>query len=106
MTTRQRDILPLPPFAQRHLYPSVCISRNIRRRSIDRIHDIDWANEGDTSINDLGGHDIATADTHAPPSSSFAALSDIASAYRDVGKPELNLTPDGALVQLLRSTSL
>ena len=104
--TRQRDILPLPPFAVRKIDPSINISRNTRRRIINRIHDIDWANEGVTSINVLGGHDLATADTHAPPSSSFAALSDIASAYRDVGKPELNLTPDGALAELLRSTSV
>ena len=41
-----------------------------------------------------------------PRSSSFAALSNIASAYRDVGKPELNLTPDGALAELLLSTSV
>ena len=106
--SRQRDILPLPHFDAPLLDRSVVLSRGTRRRIIKRNHNLNWANDAITSLNALGGHGTsAPDDLRCLPVGSLAALEEVSQAFHSVGSPvEPLLTPDGALRELLHSTSI
>ena len=108
MAVRHRNILPLPHFDVPLLDRSASISRSTRRGIIKRNFNLSWATDVITSINTLGGHGTSAAvGLRGLPAGTCAALEEVSGAFRDIGKPvEPSLTPDGALAELLRSTSV
>ena len=105
---RQRDVFPLPYFDSSVLDRSVVLSRGPTRRIIKRNHKLSWKNDAITSLNSLGGHGLsAPADLKCLSAGSVSALEEVSQAFSDLGSPvEPLLTPDGALRELLHTTSV
>ena len=107
MACRQRDILPLPHFAENSLNRARILSRSVARRVVRANKPVQWANDAISALNELGGRGVSEPPPHSSlGAGSVAALSHIAASFDRIGDPPAQLSPEGALRELLGSTSI
>ena len=106
MLSRQRDILPLPPFEADLFDGTSKLSRSVKRRVKHQTHSVSWANDACRSLNDLGGRNLDPPSNGACEFGTRAAVSHVAEAFANIGEPPADLSQEGALRELLLNTSV
>jgi hypothetical protein len=102
---RQRDVFPLRSF-DKITFDRSLLSRCVIRSLTAKNKTLDWANLGVASLNELSGVDnLDVSSSDAGPRGAQLAQDNILKNYVSMGKPASDLSPEGALHELLGKSS-
>ena len=107
--SRQRGVFPLPSgyFCENVLDRSSHLCRAVRRRLVRNNKPCEWKNDAIEALNSLSGiSESEIAADHSLGLGTKTALSNIDIAINGLGSPPPGLTSEGALAELLRSSSV
>ena len=107
--SRQRGVFPLPSgyFCENVLDRNALLSRAVRRRIVRNNKPCEWKNDAIDALNSLSG--VPKSEVSADYSLGLGtktALDNIDVAVSSLGSPPAGLTSEGALAELLRSSSV
>ena len=99
---RHRDLFPLPHLLPSKEGPVSHKSRSVQQRILRRRHWSEWANEGISALNDLAGRGAHLEGE--PNGGQISCIANISQAYRSIGKPDNEFTPEESLSEILGSS--